>query len=352
MCEPKPAPIKISVVVLNYNGKAWLPRCYESLENQTLFRQIEVILTDNNSADDSVKFTEEWFARAGAQGLIQQNGANLFYCGANNNGAARARGEFLLFLNQDAWLEPDCLEKLYQETRQAGAAAAAPLVQDYDDDGYQSGGDSGIDLFGMATGGPPATSVQETFASPGCSLFINREIFHKVGGFPEEIMGYVDEVDLCWRVWSAGEKIVCVPAARVHHRGAVVANPEGDTKTVELRTTDSKRFLTNRNGLLFLLKNCRSFLLLLLVPHLCLLAAEALVMLVILRRWGYVRTAYLNAITETFKMRGHILEWRRRIAGFRRRGDFYMVRFLRLKPTRWHEVTRLFKFGAPKVDAR
>lgn len=344
--------MKVSVIVLNYNGKVWLPRCYESLERQTIVSEIEVILTDNKSADDSVAFTEAWFARTGVRGCIQQNGANLFYCGANNNGAERASGEFLLFLNQDAWLEDDCLEKLYDETVRAGAAAAAPLVMDYDDNTFQSGGDSGIDLFGMSTGGVPATSVQETFASPGCSLFIRADTFRKIGGFAPEIMGYVDEVDLCWRVWIAGEKVVCVPTARVHHRGAVVANPEGGTKTSEMRTSDYKRFLTNRNGLLFLLKNCRHILLLLLIPHFGLLLAEALVMLVILRRWSYVRTAYLRAATETIKMRGHVFEWRRRIAGFRQRGDFYMLRFLRLRPTRWHEVSRLFKFGAPKVDAK
>jgi GT2 family glycosyltransferase len=348
----KKLPVKISVVVLNYNGLAWLPRCCDSLEKQTIFSQIEIILTDNHSSDNSVKYTEAWLARTGTKGCVVQNGANLFYCGANNNGAAVAQGEFLLFLNQDAWLEPDCLEKLYDETLRVGAAAAAPLVMDYDDDTYQSGGDSGIDLFGMPTGGKPAMVVQETFASPGCSLFVRSDVFRKIGGFPAEIMGYVDEVDLCWRVWIAGEKVVCVPSARVHHRGAVVANPAGGTKTAEMRTTDYKRFLTNRNGLIFLLKNCRHVLLLLLLPHLGLLAAEALVMLIILRRWSYVRTAYLRAVVETFKMRGHVWEWRRRIAGFRRRGDFFSLRFLRLRPTRWHEVNRLFKFGVPKVEVK
>lgn len=352
MNDSKKKSVKVSVVVLNYNGKVWLPRCYESLERQTIFSELEIILTDNNSTDDSVTFTEEWLARTGAKGGIQQNGANLFYCGANNNGAAVATGEFLLFLNNDTWLEPDCLEKLYEETMRAGADGAAPLVLDYDDDSYQSGGDSGIDFLGMSTGGKRATVVQETFASPGCSLLISTEMFRKIGGFAPELLIYVDETDLAWRVWIAGGKIVSVPAARVHHRGAAVVNPAGNTKTLEMRTTDYKRFLTNRNGLFFLAKNSQHFLLLLLIPHLLLLGAEALVMLVILRRWSHIRKAYLAAIVEAFKMRGHIFEWRRRIAGFRQRGDFYFLRFLRLKPTRWHEVERLFKFGAPKVDTK
>ena len=206
-------PVKVSVVVLNYNGKDWLPRCCESLERQTLFSQMEVILTDNNSADGSVKLFEAWLVRSGAKGRVVQNGANLFYCGANNNGAAVATGEFLLFLNQDAWLEPDCLEKLYAETVRAGAAGAAPLVMDYDNDTYQSGGESGLDWFGMGVGGARAEKVVDTFASPGCSLFVSADMFRKTGGFPPEILGYVDETDLAWRVWIAGGKIVCVPMA-------------------------------------------------------------------------------------------------------------------------------------------
>src|SRR6266566_5424673 len=121
MTNPDTIQPKISVVVLNYNGRQWLARCFDSLERQTIFHQIEVVLTDNNSTDGSDKFAEEWLARTGAKGRVVQNGTNLFYCGANNNGVARAVGEFLLFLNNDTWLEPDCLEKLYNETVKVGA---------------------------------------------------------------------------------------------------------------------------------------------------------------------------------------------------------------------------------------
>jgi GT2 family glycosyltransferase len=342
----------VSVVVLNYNGKQWLPRCFESLERQTVFDRMEVILTDNSSSDDSVAFTDAWLTRTHARGRVVQNGANLFYCGANNNGAAVATGEFLLFLNNDTWLEPDCLEKLCEQVTQAGADGGAPLVMDYDDNAYQSGGDTGIDLFGVGVGGPPFDRVMPTFASPGCSLLVRNELFRKIGGFAPELLIYCDESDLAWRVWIAGGKIVSVPTARLHHRGAAVVNPHGNTKTLESRTSETKRFLTNRNGLLFLLKNSQHILLLLVIPHLLLLLSESVVSLLLVRRWSYVRKSYLSAIADVFRMRGHILEWRRRIRGFRKRGDFYILRFLRLKPNRWWEVKRMFRFGPSKVDAR
>jgi GT2 family glycosyltransferase len=343
---------KISVVVLNYNGIRWLSRCYESLERQTIFKEIEVILTDNNSSDESVQFTNDWLAKSGAKGRVVQNGANLVYCGANNNGAAVATGEFLLFLNNDTWLEPDCLEKLYDETRKANAQSAAPFVCDYDDNTFQAGGVSGVDIFGIATGGPPATVVTETFDSPGCSLFVQTEMFRKIGGFATELLIYVDETDLAWRVWVAGGKVVCVPSAKVHHRGAAVVNPEGNTKTVEMRTTETKRFLTNRNEILFLLKNPQHILFLLLIPHFAQMFAEACVTCLMIRRWSYIKKSYVDALVDVWRMRGHIMEWRKRIRGFRKRGDFWMLRFLRLKPARWNEVEKLFKYGPPKVDAK
>lgn len=339
-------------MVLNYNGQQWLPRCFDSLAQQTIFGKIEVILTDNNSSDDSVKYTQDWFARTGARGRIVQNGANLFYCGANNNGAAAATGQFLLFLNNDTWLENDCLEKLYNETVRAMAQGAAPLVQNYEDNTYQGGGDVGLDVFGCVNQGKPANTVKPTFAAPGMSLLIESRMFQTIGGFPPEILIYADETDLSWRIWIAGGKIVSVPSAIVHHRGAAVVNPEGKTKTVESRTTDFKRYLANRNGLLLLLKNSQHILHCLVLTHLLMLIAEAAVMLFLVRRWSYIRKAYISAICDAFKMYPHVREWRKRIRGFRQRGDFWMLRFLRVKPSRWDEVTRLLRFGAPKVDAK
>lgn len=343
---------KISVIVLNYNGQVWLPRCFESLERQTIFRDLEIIVTDNASKDGSDQFAAEWLAARKA-GTVVQNGTNLMYCGANNNGAAAASGEFVLFLNNDTWLEPDCLEKLYNEVIRSGADAATPLVLDYDDDAFQNCGSPGLDWCGLTVMRKRAYETTEVFAACGCSLLVRTEMFRRIGGFAPELLIYADETDICWRVWIAGGKVVTVPAARLHHRGAAVVNPHGNTKTVESRTSETKRFLANRNGMLFLLKNCQHILLLLLIPHLMLLMLEAFVSLVLLRRWSYVRKSYFSAICEAlFGMRPHVREWRRRIAGFRTRSDFWMLRFLRLTPSRWWEVNRLLRWGPPKVDPK
>ena len=351
MNRPPQEQPKISVVILNYNGMQWLERCLDSLERQTIFDQIEVIFTDNKSSDASAEFAARWLTRCG-KGPLVQNGANLYYCEANNRGAAVATGRYLLFLNQDTWLEPDCLAQLYEKSEAFGASAASPLVLDYESETLGECGGPGFDLFGLPMSQGECEEGDEIFGAPGCSLLIRADMFKKIGGFDARMLMYVDETDLSSRVWIAGGKIVGIPSARLHHRGAVMINPKGITKIVELRTSETKRYLTNRNGILFWLKNAEGLLLLILIPHLLLLAVEAAVSLLLVRRWSFVRKGYLNATADAFQLLDHVRDWRKRIKTFRQRSDFWMLRFLRIKFARWAEVRMLFRFGLPKVETK
>ena len=342
-------PPLISVIVLNYNGAQWLARCFESLVAQTIFPRLEIIVVDNNSPDGSGQTAARW-VQGLTNGRMLQNPTNLYFCEANNRGAELATGEFLLFLNNDLWLEPDCLEKLYQETKTARADAATPLVLNYGDSTFQSLGGQGLDWFGLTTPCDRFENTREIFCACGCSLLIKSDRFKQIGGFDNNFLMYADEVDLSWRVWIAGGKIVGVPGARLHHRGAAAVNPKGETHMVESRTSDTKRFFANRNNLLVILTNSQHLLLLLLIPHLLLLLAEATVSLLLVRRWSFVRKSYFGAVGEAFRMLKHVGDRRHCIRVFRQRGDFWMLRFLKLKPSRWEELKRIFSAGIPKVD--
>jgi len=344
-----PAPL-LSVVILNYNGANWLERCLRSLQAQTIFDQIEVILADNASNDNSEQvgkpIVESW-----PRGRFVQNGQNLGYCEGNNRAAETACGQYLLFLNNDTWLEPRCLEQLLAEVQRTGAAAATPIILNYDDDSFQSLGAFGFDVFGLACTRAQSAETREVLMPEGCAYLIRRDLFHALGHFDPEFFMFADEFDLSWRVWISGHRAIGVPSARLHHRGAAQVNPAGGGATVEFRTSDTKRFYANRNSLLVLLKNTR--LLLLLAPlQLGLLAAEALVSLALIRRWSFVKRAYWDAITDCWRLRKHIQAERRRVRQFRRRGDLWMLRFLRLRLNRWDEIQRLRQFGVPKVTPR
>jgi len=341
----------VSVIISNQNGSRWLTRCFESLRCQTIVDQIEVIVADNRSSDKSVILANEALANF-PHGLVIENAKDLGFTGGSNAAARAACGEFIFITNNDVWLEPDCLEKLVAGTRTARANGSTPLVMNYHDDSYQDMGFFGFDLFGLSSPSHPPPRSGEIFIPGGCAYLIDREFFFRIGAFDEAFYMYAEEADLSWRAWIAGARIVGVPEARLHHRGAAGVNPAGGAQAVEYRTNDQKRFLTNRNSLLTLLKCGRNFLLLLVPLQMALVFIESLIGALLLRRTSFFRKACFNAYRDCWRMRAHILSERRRIAGFRRRGDFWMLRFLRLRPNRWDEVKRTLKFGPPRVDAK
>jgi GT2 family glycosyltransferase len=340
----------ISVIVLNYNGSAWLERCLTSVRKQTLFDQVEIIVADNGSSDQSdllaAKLMEDW---PGARTL--HNHANLGYSEGNNRAAASARGRYLLFLNTDTWLEPDCIERLLEEMRAADASVAAPRVLAYADDTLHADANGGgFDIFGLACKPALWRARREVFVAVGCSLLIEADLFRALGGFDPEFFMYADEYDLCWRVWLSGKKVISAPSARVHHRGAAAVNPRGCEQVTEIRTSDTKRFYANRNHLLVLLKNSQHLLLVLVPLQLLMLAAEAVFCAALTHRWSHVRLSYLAALRDCWRLRRHIFAERRRLKKIRRHGDFWMLRFLRARINRWDELQRWRKLGLPKVD--
>jgi GT2 family glycosyltransferase len=346
-----PAEPLISVIVLNYNGLAWLEPCVQSLHAQTIAEPFEVIIADNLSTDGSDRLAQQLLA-SWPTSLFIQHGRNLGYCEGNNQASARARGQYLLFLNNDTRLEPTCLELLLAEVRRAGAAAAAPLVLNYEDDTFQSLGAFGFDVCGLASTRGFSPTTREVLMPEGCAYLIERRLFHELGQFDPEFFMFADEFDLSWRVWISGRRALGIPAARLHHRGAAQVNPAGGGAAVEFRTSDTKRFYTNRNSLLVLLKNARLILLLLVPLQLLLLLFEAAASLLLLRRWSFVKRAYWDAIADCWRLRRHVMAERRRIRQFRRRGDLWMLRFLRFRLNRWDEVQRLRQLGVPKVTPR
>jgi len=348
--KPPVAPV-VSVVVLNYNSAAWLDRCLASLAAQTMACQIEVIVADNASTDASDLLAADLLRDKPGWRMLRYR-KNLGYCGGNNGAARRAQGQFLLFLNTDTWLEPDCLERLMTEVRAAGAVAATPLVMEYRDDTLQSSGELGFDLFGLPCGPDGWVGQQEVLIANGPALFVDAAWFRKLGGFDPQFFMYADEYDLCWRAWVAGGKVILAPSARLHHRGSAAVNPAGGQRMLENRTSDTKRFYANRNVLLVLLKNSQHLLLLMIPLQLGMLAVEAVAMLLLVRRWSFFQRSYLGAIVDCWRLRGHILAERRRVRSFRQRGDFWMLRFFQPRLNRWREFRRCQRIGLPQVDSK
>jgi hypothetical protein len=342
-----PATPVVSVVILNWNAATWIPRCLESLRAQTIFSQAEIIFTDNASGDDSEKIARESMADW-PHGKFLQTGGNFGFGGGCNRGAAAARGKYLFFLNPDVWLEPNCLEELVLAGEKTGATAIAPMILDYADDSAQWWCDDGFDFTGWMVAAKFRRERTKTF-SGGTFTFIRADAFRKLGGYDEEFFMYGEEEDLAWRIWISGGNVIATPKARLHHRGAVAVNPQGGEQITEFRTSERKRFYANRNHLLVLLKNSQHILLLMALAFAAMLFLEGVFWLLLTRRWPVARATSLEPLAGCWKLRGHVRGKRRQVKIFRRRSDWWMLRFFCWRFGRWQDFKKILKFGRPKI---
>lgn len=109
--------MKTFAIIVIYNGmrRDWIKKCFSSIENSTI--PVQIIAIDNNSTDDSVDFIKNHFPKT----TLIVAGKNLGFGGANNLGietALKMGGEYFFLLNQDAWVEPNTIEKLVNQAKQ------------------------------------------------------------------------------------------------------------------------------------------------------------------------------------------------------------------------------------------
>ena len=137
--------MRVSVIVLNYNGRQWLDGCLNALAAQQGAPSFEVIVADNGSTDGSIV----WLAKHHPHVRVLRNGTNLGFAAGNNAGAAQATGEWLVFLNNDTIPEPDWLAELCRPLAEHPDVTMAtsrivfiddPAVVDSAGDGYLRAG--------------------------------------------------------------------------------------------------------------------------------------------------------------------------------------------------------------------
>lgn len=226
----------ISVIIANRDGEAYLGRCLESLDGSGA----EILVVDNASSDGSLPLIRERFPQV----VVLPQKENLGFAAANNLAAARARGEALLLLNADAWLEPGALGLLAAHLdRRPEVGLVAPCL--YDLDGRRQF------VWSPARGvvgevmqkarnpferrrwahGWAARSVAR-LAGPlwytAACVLVRAEAWHAVGGFDESFFMYFEDVDLCLRLESAGWRLAQEPQAVARHAGGAVGRSRFD----------------------------------------------------------------------------------------------------------------------------
>ena len=214
---------RISVIVLNYNGRKWLGPCLTALSAQTRAPDFEIVLVDNGSTDGSLDYVRQRFPIV----TVVENGRNLGFAGGNNAGARAARGALLAFLNNDTVPAADWLGRLHDvhETLTPPTLVTSRIVLLDRPDVIDSAGDGYLRVGGAFKHGHGARAEivagsREVFGACGAAFMIDREFFERLGGFDEDFFMVYEDVDLSYRARLAGARCFLAAEAVVRHAGS------------------------------------------------------------------------------------------------------------------------------------
>jgi GT2 family glycosyltransferase len=213
------SPPVVSIVVAVYNGSQVLPNALEALLRNTE-PCYELILVENGSTDESASLV-----RQAEYATVVLNTQNLGFGVANNQGAARARGGHLVFLNQDAFVEPGWLPPLLariDEDRRIGAVGPKLI---FPDGSLQCAGallsrSGSANCYG--TGDRPEKAeyglARVVDYLSGACLVVRRCAFEDVGGFDASYgHAYFEDADLCLSLATRGYRSIYEPRSSVTH---------------------------------------------------------------------------------------------------------------------------------------
>jgi len=250
-----PQPL-VYVLVINWNGLEHLEDCFRSLI-ETTYPDARFLLIDNASSDGSVTFVREHFG-SDARVEVIECARNLGWSGGNNVGLQRAiddGADYVFLLNNDTATARDAIAELVAmaEARpETGALAPKMLLFDQpfllNSLGLEcsiiaSSWDRGLGR----TDGPQWDTPRQVIGVCGGAWFVRVAALRKTGLLPEDFEIYLDDLDLCLRLWDAGYEAWTCPTARVRHKfSATYGHGERARR---------KYYLSTRNRFRIMLRN-------------------------------------------------------------------------------------------------
>jgi len=252
-----PAP-RVAVIILTWNRVEDIVTCLESFA-EVHYPNLEVVVVDNASADDTVETVRERF---GWTTLIV-NDDNLGYVGGNNIGIrhALANGaDYVFILNSDTKMTPTCIDELVrvmQSDRRIGITGAKNLYMQnaaftWGKYGVLNWGPMLVRTHGRFVRDYPESSPKDVDWVIGNGCMMSRESLESVGIFDEDFFQVNEDVDWCVRARKLGYRVVYVDTAAIYHRGASSAD-------LSKPIVFSYGYFLGRNAILFARKHANPF---------------------------------------------------------------------------------------------
>jgi GT2 family glycosyltransferase len=239
--------IRASVIIPVFNKVEFTFQCLRSLLAEIEPAETEIILVDDASTDETARVLSNF----GGLLRVISNERNLGFVESCNRGAAEARGDFLVFLNNDATVEPGWLRSLVKTAEADENVGAVGSLFLYPDGRVQEAG-GGVwrdgEAFRYGWGRSPEDRrllfAREVDYCSGASLLVRRELFEQLGGFDMRYApAYYEDVDLCIGVCSLGRKVVYQPLSRVvHYEGATGGRDVGSVTMKRYQALSYEQF--------------------------------------------------------------------------------------------------------------
>jgi GT2 family glycosyltransferase len=214
----------VSIIIVNYNGKRFLKECLSTVLGSK-YPNFEIIFVDNASTDNSSEFVSNLYSKNKSLKIIR-NRKNLGFGPANNEGFKQAKGDYIIFLNNDTSVEPEWLAILVEAMENDETIGlASSLILNMDGQTIQTAGILKCDF--MMPGywiemnkdyfKENFPSVFEVSSAMGAAMIARRKFLKQIGVFDPKYFYYYDDDYLSFRTWLAGKRVVTVSRSRVCH---------------------------------------------------------------------------------------------------------------------------------------
>lgn len=228
---------KVSIIILTYNNLPVTKNCLESIDRKTNYDNLEVIVVDNNSTDETPQYLQNW--QNGNNKKIILNKENKGFAAGNNQGINIATGDYIVLLNNDTVVTENWISKFithFEEDEKLGLLA--PMTN-YTSAKYQTlniNYANNLNLLDEYFKNYLKTATRKRIYANYFPLFcvmVTREVINIVGLLDEEYgIALFEDNDYCKKLETSGYRLACATDLYIHHEGSISVNQRPDINSL------------------------------------------------------------------------------------------------------------------------